>query len=45
MFTNMTIKLKLIISAIISVVGLGVLVLMLNFSLNSLGKLDEAQEK
>ncbi|OUS21645.1 hypothetical protein A9R01_17700, partial ['Osedax' symbiont bacterium Rs2_46_30_T18] len=41
----MSIKLKLIVSAGISVLGLGVLVLMLNFSLNSLSKLDKAKEK
>ena len=41
----MSIRLKLIVSASISVLGLGVLVLMLNFSLNSLSKLDNAKEK
>jgi len=41
----MSIKLKLIVSAVISVVGLGVMVLMLNFSLNSLSSLDGAKEK
>ncbi|MEA3498797.1 MAG: methyl-accepting chemotaxis protein [Campylobacterota bacterium] len=42
MFKNMTIKVKLILLTIISVIGLGVLTVLLNTSINSISELEEA---